>query len=79
MSEDGNIKAGDDEVWVCLACGKTSNYRYGFHDTDNVICSRGWDESCMLNCALYKKDQLEYNDSLVVSIKEGAFPIKIVE
>lgn len=32
-------------LWVCGACGKRSQSRYGF-DTP------GWDESCMLNAVL---------------------------
>ena len=36
-------------IWQCQACGKTSDYdSYG---TEGKY-SRGWDESCALNCAL---------------------------
>jgi hypothetical protein len=38
--------------FVCAACGKTSETRYGFaKDTDH---DRGWDASCMLNAVLCK-------------------------
>lgn len=68
-----NIKAGDDELWVCLACGKVSNYRYGFCEAGDVIFkTNGWDESCMLNSSLYKKSDLIFNNERVVALKEGA-------
>lgn len=36
-------------IWVCGACGKTSQYDcYGIEGEH----SRGWDESCMLNAFL---------------------------
>jgi hypothetical protein len=46
------------EVWVCLACGKRSNDRYGY---DPI--SRGWDESCMLNSSRFKVDRLVLNSN----------------
>ncbi len=45
-----------DCLFVCLACGKTSEDKYGMegrHDS-------GWDESCMLNCELFGKEELVY-------------------
>lgn len=45
-----NKKAKDGHVWVCTACGKRSDWLYGFAgDNDACKCSSGWDESCMLN------------------------------
>lgn len=48
-----NRKAGDDQIWVCFACGRTSHWRYGF-DADGKPCeaSQGFDESCMMNAVL---------------------------
>ena len=44
-------KAPKDCLWVCLACGKTSE-----DQIDGVgEGSRGWDESCFLNSRLVKK------------------------
>lgn len=40
--------APDGAMWVCGACGKTSDDRYG---TDGEH-SHGWDESCVLNAVL---------------------------
>jgi hypothetical protein len=42
-----NILAPDGKWFVCQACGKRSRDRYG----DRAI-DAGWDESCMMNCAL---------------------------
>lgn len=38
--------------FVCAACGKTSETRYGF--AKNTDHDRGWDASCMLNAVLCK-------------------------
>lgn len=56
-----------DIIWVCLACGKTSEDRYGKKNT-----SHGWDESCILNAVQVKKSHLIYNPagSRVVAIKD---------
>lgn len=62
--EQGNILAPDGRVFVCLACGKLSKDLYGFHKI-----SRGWDESCMLNCRLYLEDELEILGDVVAKIK----------
>jgi hypothetical protein len=62
-----NEKAPEGQVWVCCACGKTSEWRYGFDDNDKVcVRSCGWDESCMMNSALAYKDKLKMNGNLVV-------------
>ena len=44
--------ADDDEIWVCAACGKTSVDRYGIEGPH----SSDWDESCMLNAVLCRRD-----------------------
>jgi hypothetical protein len=56
-----------ETIWVCLACGKTSEDRYGNKNT-----SHGWDESCILNSVQVKKSHLIYNSdrSRVVGIKD---------
>lgn len=35
-------------IWVCGACGKSSQDRYGIEGEK----SAGWDESCMMNAVL---------------------------
>lgn len=43
-------------IWVCGACGKTSQWRYPDHGREQ---HPGWDVSCMLNaihCAAEKVD-----------------------
>ena len=47
--------APDGYLWVCHACGKTETDRYGEKG--------GWDESCMLNCALHKPEDLMFNEA----------------
>lgn len=54
--------APDGMVWVCHACGKTTGNRYGEE--------AGWDESCMLNSALYAKDKLVFDGRRVTRIKD---------
>lgn len=41
-------------IWVCGACGKTSQDRYGIEGERD----HGWDESCMLNATLCYDDSL---------------------
>ncbi len=38
-------RPGDGKIWVCGACGKKAEDRYGLIGRH----SPGWDESCMLN------------------------------
>lgn len=53
-SEDyGNKDAPPGKVYQCQACGKLSRDLYG----DKRI-SRGWDESCVLNCALVDEGEV---------------------
>ena len=47
--------APDDGVWVCGACGKTATDRYGLEGPH----ARGWDESCMLNAVLCKREGID--------------------
>lgn len=51
----------EDELFVCLACGKTSKSRYGSD-------SHGWDVSCMLNGEVFKKNRLMFDVGRVVKI-----------
>lgn len=46
-----NQIAPDDAIWVCC-CGKTSIDRYGIVG----VHSPGWDESCMMNAVLCKRE-----------------------
>jgi hypothetical protein len=52
-----------DKVWVCMACGKLSNDKYG----DDPI-SVGWDVSCSMNAAEFRKDQLIVHENRAVEI-----------
>lgn len=46
--------APEGAIWVCGACGKTSDYdSYGIEGRHD----RGWDESCALNAILVHKDK----------------------
>lgn len=58
-----NEIAPEGEVWVCQACGKMSKDKYGFQKI-----SWGWDESCMLNSALFKESELVIEDNRVIKI-----------
>jgi len=62
-----NHVAPEGQVYVCGACGKLSQDRYGFQKI-----SRGWDESCMLNSFLCYKDKLVLNESgtMVIKVEE---------
>lgn len=44
--------APDDGIWVCGACGKTAVDRYGIEGDHSPM----WDESCMLNAVLCKRE-----------------------
>lgn len=63
-----NSVALKGQVWVCLACGKMSQDRYG-----ELKISPGWDESCMLNSKLCYEDKLviDPDRKLVLSVDEG--------
>ena len=56
--------AGDGEIFVCGACGKTSKDLYG-EDMDDGF---GWDESCMLNAVLCEEDSLVYENGRIVKV-----------
>ena len=55
-------------IWVCLACGKVSEDRYG-----NKGTTHGWDESCFMNSVQVKEDYLAWNETKdrVKEIREG--------
>jgi hypothetical protein len=53
-----NKIADEGNVFVCLACGKTSKDQYG----DEKISS-GWDESCMMNSREFAISRLVYSKS----------------
>jgi hypothetical protein len=53
-------------IWVCLACGKTSEDRYG-----NINTTPGWDVSCFINSVQAKEDHLVWEDDRVKKIKDG--------
>lgn len=62
-----NLEAPEGQVFVCLACGKQSQDKYGIRKI-----SPGWDESCMLNSSLCHKDKLTYDkDGKVTKVDEG--------
>ena len=53
-----NHVAPEGQVYVCGACGKRSQDRYGYQKIDH-----GWDESCMLNSILVYEDSVELGPS----------------
>ncbi len=55
MSTDDDFYglAPPGQVFVCAACGKTSQTRSGWlSDTKRAGSSRGWDESCTMHAVL---------------------------
>ena len=61
----GNITAPEGQVFVCTACGKMSQDKYG----DQAI-TPGWDESCMLHAVLCHSDSIEYGPTgRVIAVK----------
>jgi len=44
--------APDGFIWVCRYCGKKAEDRYGLDGWHDY----GWDESCMLNAELAKRE-----------------------
>ena len=65
--EYGDRTAKEGHLFVCCACGKISETRYGIDGKR----SRGWDESCMLNAREFPTDSLVWNDdkTRVVEVK----------
>jgi hypothetical protein len=62
-----NKIAPKGELYVCLMCGKISKDKYG-----NEAINRGWDVSCMLNCALVKETHIHLDpDGYVYAIEDG--------
>lgn len=63
----GNKVADTGKIWVCLACGKTSQDHYG-----TMGRSHGWDESCMMNSIEIEIDRLVFypNSKRVKEIKD---------
>lgn len=55
----GNIQAPEGAHWVCGACGKKSKWKYGFDAQEKDCADYGWDESCMMNCALIEDEVKE--------------------
>ena len=56
----------DENVYVCLACGKMSHDRYG-----EKPISRGWDVSCAINSVLCRRSKLVVKDDRVKKVKSG--------
>jgi hypothetical protein len=73
----GTEFAPEGTIYVCLACGKTSKTRYGFDEQNKRTSMPGWDESCMMNCDLFKiKDLvLSPTSGRVQGLRDGAKPI----
>ncbi len=61
-----NQIAPSDSVFVCLACGKTSQDLY-----EEQKISPGWDESCMLNAQIFERKRLIFTEDgdTVVEVK----------
>jgi hypothetical protein len=51
---DTKLIAPEGQVWLCMSCGKIAKYRYGY--VPGYPCSRGWDESCVLNSDLVAEE-----------------------
>ena len=58
-----NQVAPEGSRYVCAVCGKWSRDSYG----STVERSRGWGESCMLNCFLASDDDLIWRNGEVGS------------
>jgi len=58
-----NITAPEDYIWICLACGKRSQDKYGFD-----LIDKGWDESCMLNSRMVKESDLTLIDGRIARV-----------
>jgi hypothetical protein len=61
-----NEQAPAGKIFQCLACGKISRWRYGFNPEGRQTnaqgrpyASYGWDESCMMNCALVEATETD--------------------
>lgn len=52
MDQPNQRFAPSGAIWVCGACGKTAQDRYGIHGEHD----HGWDESCTLNSILCRND-----------------------
>ena len=63
-----NEVASAGQVWVCTACGKRSQDKYG-----DKSLSKWWDVSCVLNSVLCYEDKLVLKDGVVTRILEGGF------
>ena len=61
-----NKFAGPGEIWVCAACGKHSEDKYGTKDA-----SHGWDVACTLNAVLCYKDKLVGYPGMITAVLEG--------
>jgi hypothetical protein len=61
----GNKFAQTGEVYVCLACGKRSQDKYG-----TKPISHGWDASCMLNCDVFNEEDLVIENGRVIKINK---------
>ena len=55
--------AGDGEIFVCGACGKTSKDLYGEEGDDGGY---SWDESCMLNAVLCIEESIVAENGRIV-------------
>jgi uncharacterized UBP type Zn finger protein len=57
--KQGTMLCKEDEVWLCLACGKTSRTKYGFDTDGKNVCDHGWDVSCSMHSQLIKIEELK--------------------
>lgn len=63
-------EAPEGEIWVCVACGKTSKNRI-----DGI--SKGWDESCFLNSILVKEDMCIFSKKDKTRVVKTCWTIKL--
>jgi hypothetical protein len=64
VSESDRI-APEGKIWVCLACGKVAEDKYGCEG----FVTKGWDVSCSLNSGLVDRHRLVYGtNGLVIEV-----------
>ena len=71
--DEGTMMAPPGCLWVCLACGKTSGTRYGFDAGNRSVSMPGWDESCMMSCSLFRREDIaaQSEGGRVIAFKPG--------
>lgn len=77
----GNQKARQDCVFICAACGKMAEWKYGFAPLGRLcVRSPGYDESCGIHASEVNFADLppEYQDEWNRLVKEQRFTYQTV-